>query len=246
MSKRIAARDFRSDRSLLPDEVFLIPGGKRRGPTDPVSEEVWSGLMHLPDDVALTTSNHHGSQLAMLYGLWGNWIEAVGDVHDELFGVMLDAGDCFQASAFSTLHGFYRSAVSDLRSAFELMATGAVGNLVPNDSDYIRWKKHNIGGLPFATCLRKLRGATKGPIHSTALQHNGWMDALYEELSPYTHTRPDASDGEIWRSNGPIYVAAGFNRVFKLQLSTYAAGYVFAKLARPNFAAHRRPPEHGP
>ena len=40
------------------------------------------------------------------------------------------------------------------KAVVELMATGAVGNLLPNDPDYIRWKKHNIGGLPFASCLR--------------------------------------------------------------------------------------------
>jgi hypothetical protein len=27
--------------------------------------------MHLPDDVVLTTSNHHGRQLGALYTLWG-------------------------------------------------------------------------------------------------------------------------------------------------------------------------------
>jgi hypothetical protein len=40
--------------------------------------------MHLPDDVALTMSNHHGKQLATLYELWGDWGEAIGEHHDEL------------------------------------------------------------------------------------------------------------------------------------------------------------------
>ena len=47
--------------------------------------------MHLPDDVAIRTSDHHGSQLATLYSLWGDWLEAMGDQHDELFAGMLDA-----------------------------------------------------------------------------------------------------------------------------------------------------------
>ena len=51
----------------------------------------------------------------------------------------------------------------------------------------------------------------------------------------YTHARPDASDGAIWESNGPIYVAAAFSGVFELQISTYPTGYVFTKLARPDF-----------
>jgi hypothetical protein len=191
--------------------------------------------MHLPDDVALTTSNHHGSQLATLYKLGGDWSEATGDSQDELFGGMLDAGDCFRASTFDSLHGYYRSALSNLRSAIELIAVGALGNVARRDPDYQRWKKRNIGSLPFTSCIRKLRGATRGAVRTSVLKPDGWVDALYEQLSPYTHARPDASDGEIWRSNGPIYVATGFSAVFELQISTYAAGYVFAKVARPDF-----------
>lgn len=235
MSKPAAPKDFRANRSLLPDEAFLLVSGKRPGPTDLVSEEVWSSMMHLPDDVALTTSNHHGSQLATLHVLHRDWVEAIGDVQDELFGGMLDAADCLHASSFDSLHGFYRSAVANLRSAIELIAVGALGNLAPKDSDYIRWKKRNLGSLPFQSCIRKLRSATKGPVRTFVLKAGGWIEALYKELCPYTHARPDASDGEIWRSNGPIYVAAGFSAVFELQISTYAAGYVFTKLARPDF-----------
>jgi hypothetical protein len=209
---------------------------KRPGPTDPVSEKVWSGIMHLPDDVALTTSNRHGSQLATLYCLHGDWIEAIGDHQDELFGGMLDAADCLQASTFDSLHGYYRSALSNLRSAVELTAIGTFGNLAPGDQDYVRWKRRDIGSLPFPTCIRKLRGATKGPIRTSVLKPGGWAEALYEELCPYTHARPDASDGEIWRSNGPIYVAPAFSAVFQLQISTYAAGYILTKIARRDFA----------
>jgi hypothetical protein len=87
---------------LLPDEIFLLPGGKRPSPTDLVSEEVWHGIMHLPDDVAITTSSHHGTQLDALYTLWGDWLTAIGDEKDELFGAMLDAADCFQSSTFDS------------------------------------------------------------------------------------------------------------------------------------------------
>lgn len=191
--------------------------------------------MHLPDDAALTTSNHHGSQLATLYTLWGDWIEAIGDDKDEIFGAMLDAADCFQASTFDSLHGYYRSALSNLRSAIELVVIGALGNLAPKDQDYVRWKKRNLGSLPFPSCVRKLRSATKGPVRTVVLKPGGWVEELYEELCPYTHSRPDASDGEIWQSNGPIYVSAAFSAVFELQISTYAAGYVFAKIGRPDF-----------
>ncbi len=211
--------------------------GKRPSPTDPVSEEVWGGIMHLPDDVALTTSNHHGSQLATLYSLWGDWREAIAlEKKDELFDGMLDAADCFQASTFDSLHGYYRSAVSNLRSALELVAIGCLGNFSPNDSDYVRWKQHNIGSLPFSTCLRKLRGATDGPVRTSVLKPGGWLERFYEELCAYAHSRPGSSDGEMWRSNGPIHVTAAFSLVFEMQVSTYAACFIFTKIGRPDFA----------
>jgi hypothetical protein len=74
----------------------------------------------------------------------GDLLEAIGDEQDELFAGMLDAVDCFQASTFDSLHGYYRSALSNLRSALELVAIGSLGNLSPNDSDYLRWKKQNV------------------------------------------------------------------------------------------------------
>lgn len=233
MAKRASSPDFRSLRALLPDEVFLLATGKRLGPTDLVSEKVWHGLMHLSDDVALTTSNHHGRQLDALYALRGDWFDAMGDEQDELSAGMLDAADCLQASTFDTLHGYYRSAVANLRGAIELVAIGVLGNLAPNDDHYLRWRKRTLGSLPFATCIRKLRSATKTTVPASVFRPNGWMEALYDEFCAYVHSRPDASDGELWRSNGPIYVTSAFNRVFTLQMSTYAAAYVLAKVGRP-------------
>jgi hypothetical protein len=133
---------------------------------------------------------------------------------------MLDAADCLQASTFDSLHGYYRSAVANLRSALELIAIGTLGNLSSTDNDYLRWKQHNLGSLPFPTCLRKLRGATRGVARTDVLKPGNWPEALYEELCRFTHARPDASDGTIWRSNGPIYVSAAFSAVYELQMTT--------------------------
>jgi len=103
----------------------------RPGPTDLIAEDVWNGIVHLPDDAALTTSNHHGSQLATLHNLWGDWIRAQGYNHEELSEATLDATDCFQSSTFDALHGYYRSALSNLRSALELVAIGTLGKTPP-------------------------------------------------------------------------------------------------------------------
>jgi hypothetical protein len=192
--------------------------------------------MHLPDHVALVTSDHHGAQLAQLYSLSGDWVEAIGDQHDELFDSMLDAFDCFQASTFDSTHGYYRSALSNLRSALELVAIGSLGNLLPNDGDYLRWKRRNQGSLPFPTCIGKLRRATKGTVPVPIFDPTAWLAALHRELCAYTHSRPDASDGEMWKSNGPIYVTEVFDKVFMLQLTTYAACFILAKIGRPTFS----------
>jgi len=39
------------------------------------------------------------------------------------------------------LHGYYRSSLSNLRSALELVTIGAFGNLRPKDPVYLRWSK---------------------------------------------------------------------------------------------------------
>ena len=192
--------------------------------------------MHLPDDVALTTSGHHGSQLATLYSFWGDWLEAIGDDQDELFIGMLDGADCFQASTFDALHGYYRSALSNLRSALELVAIGTLGNLSPNDEDYVRWKKMGRGSLPFSSVVKKLRRAAKHLAPTLILTPKSWLDVIYDELCAYTHSRPDASDGQLWRSNGPIYVRDAFNLAFRLQTTIFAACYVLTKIGRPSFS----------
>jgi len=226
------SKDFRSIRTLLPDEVFLLSDGKRPGPTDLVSEEVWDGIMHLPDDVAITTSNHHGTQLAALYTLWGDWLRAIGRKEDALFASMLDAADCLQSSTFDFLHGYYRSAVSNLRSALELVAIGTLGNLVPDDKVYLRWKSSGAS-LAFPSCRPRLRNLTQEPISTMLFKQGGWMETLYYKLCDYAHSRPGASDGDMWRSNGPIYVGSVANGVFRLQTSTYGTCYVLAKIGRP-------------
>jgi hypothetical protein len=132
-----------------------------------VSAKVWGELMNLPDDVAVRTSDHHGSELATLDLLYGDWLKALGTVRDKLHDGMLSAEACFQASTFDSLHGYYRPALSNLRTAMELIVIGALGNLKPADSDYQRWQRQNVGSLPLSSCVKKLRaGRQSHPCHS--------------------------------------------------------------------------------
>lgn len=105
----------------------------------------------------------------------------------------------------------------------------------PMTKDYLRSKKQNTGSLPFSSAMKKLRSATNAHVQALVFKPKGWLKALYEELCVYTHSRSDSSDGEMWSSNGPVYVGAVFRQVFQLQASTYAARYVLTKVGRPQF-----------
>jgi hypothetical protein len=80
MARTTRAEDFRSTRSQLPDEIFAFSTGPTPDPTDLVSAKVWGELMNLPNDVAIRTSDHHGSELATLDLLYGDWLKALGDL----------------------------------------------------------------------------------------------------------------------------------------------------------------------
>jgi hypothetical protein len=58
----------------------------------------------------------------------GDWLTATGfEEQDALFTPMVDAVDCFQSSTFDSFHGYYRSALSNLRTVLELIAIGLLG-----------------------------------------------------------------------------------------------------------------------
>jgi hypothetical protein len=94
-------------------------------PSEMIDKETWDSIVTLPDDVAVRTTNYHGTQIKQLDELWGAWIECVGQKQDTMFPVMLDAGDDFQAATYNALTGFYRLSVVALRSALEVTTIGA-------------------------------------------------------------------------------------------------------------------------
>lgn len=233
MSKPLPLSDFRALRRVLEEHEFAT-GGEDVPPSDLIKPEIWSGIMHLPDDVAIKISNHEGARLELLYSLWGDWIQAVGNPlnPDNLFAGMLDAADCFQCTTFDLLHGFYRSALANLRSGLELVAAGAYGNLRPSDPQYVAWTK---GGarLSFSGWRNHLHAVVSEETQ-WFLKKDSWPDQLYSDLCRYTHSRPGASDGTLWESNGPVYNGAAIELTFKMSLSTYAVGYLLTKLGRSN------------
>lgn len=236
MSKKLPLSDFRAVRHKLEAHEFALSEGREIAATDLIDEETWSGITHLTDDVAIRTSDHNGIRLALLYSLWGDWIAATGDPDqpDELFNCMLDAADAFQCVNFLFLHGYYRAAIAELRVALELVMIGAYGNLQPADADYITWK---TSGSEFGfTRFRKRMYAMLARDQCKWLLADGELpSATFQQLCNFTHSRPDSSDGALWRSNGPVYVHEAVMLTFFTTLSVYAICYLLVRIARPTF-----------
>jgi hypothetical protein len=159
MTKELPLTDFRAVRSKLEPDAFLISAGQDVPPSDLVDPDIWDGIMHLPEDVSIRISDHNGLRLQLMYQLWGDWLEAIGDPDkpDEMFNSLLEAADCFQGATFNFLHGFYRTALAELRTALELVMIGTYGTLYPTNKDYLQWKagksKFSVLRVAASVCL---------------------------------------------------------------------------------------------
>jgi hypothetical protein len=123
-SGELPVADFRARRNYLPDEAFALVTGTYEGATDLIPEDQWSGLMNLPTDVLLRTSDQCGTPLAQLHKLWGRWIETMPIEVEKapfMFNASLDAADDFNAAIFATAHGYYRQGMANLRSALVVL-----------------------------------------------------------------------------------------------------------------------------
>lgn len=236
MVRKLPLSDFRAVRHKLEPHDFALSDGQDVVPTNLVDEETWAGITHLTDDVAIRVSDHNGHRLALLYSLWGDWLEAIGDPDkpDELYGCMLDAADAFQCTTFLFLHGYYRAAMAELRVALELVMIGAYGNLKPDDTDYIVWKTSG-SELGFTRFRKRMHGMLRGDQCKWLLADDEFPDKAFQQLCNFTHSRPNASDGALWESNGPVYAHEAVMLTFFTTVSVYAICYLLIRIARPNF-----------
>jgi hypothetical protein len=236
MVSKLPLSDFRAVRHKLDPDDFALGEGPDPAPTDQIDEETWSALTHLPDDVAVRTSDHNGLRLKLLHTLWSDWIAAAtGEKRcDELFDCMLDAEAAFQCVNFLYLHGYYRAAMAELRVALELVMIGAYGNLRPADPAYVVWKT-NGSELGFTSFRKKLHGMLLGKQCKWLLANEEFPDKTFRQLCNFTHSRPDSSDGSLWQSNGPVYTHEAAMLTFFTTVSVYAICYLLVRIARPSF-----------
>lgn len=111
MIRKLDAKDFRARRVILePDDFALSDGKPDPSPMDLISQEAWNGIMILPGDVAIRTTNHQGTRAEILYELWSGWLHEIP--HEGIVAeAMLDSADDFAAALFNLLHGFYKQAL---------------------------------------------------------------------------------------------------------------------------------------
>jgi hypothetical protein len=167
---------------VLEPHEFAIRG-QDVPPSNLIKRSVWTGIMHLPEDVSIRISDHNGTRFELLYSLWGDWVHATGDPDkpDELFNCMLDAADCFQCATFNFLHGFYRAALAELRGALELVIIGTHGNLNPADKSYLEWK-NGAGEWGFTRCRKRLLGSLRKGQGKWLFEDGQFLGVTYQTL----------------------------------------------------------------
>lgn len=255
MSKPLPTDDFRAVRWVLEPADFAAGGDQPEPPpSDLVERPTWDALVGLPDDVAIRTSNHHGTELKLLGGLYEAWVDARGwedFPYDPVFEVMLDACDEFESAAFFLLCGYYRQAIACLRNALELVCIGCYGQSPERTPTCRGWRSASqklsfdvaCGGLakePAALSVVPDLGGSIGERifgRKSPGRAPGWARDLYDRLSDFAHSRPQFMNVDLWKSNGPVYDREAFRLVLGLFAEVYAVCYIAVKLAKPSASA---------
>lgn len=258
MAKPLPLDDFRAVRIVMePDDFALGSDEPEPPPSDVIPEDTWHDLTTLPDDVAVRTSNHHGTLLHILNQLAGTWPEAVGDSeHADAIGLaMIELINEPDAALYMMLVGFYRQAIDSLRIMLESVTFGAYCQLGSRDAllnDWLNGSKEisfneGAAALQGFGATTALHGHLRASLHLGLADQadrktsypGGWLRQLYQRLSRYSHGRPLFNNPSLWESNGPIYVPRVIAIFAALYIETFVASYVLVKCCRPSFELPR-------
>ena len=247
--------DFRSRRVKLRPEDFALSDGREPSASDMVSPETWKSMVSLPDDVSLRTSDHHGSCLEELWQLWGEWNCLVGGLQravpnpsdSPIAHAASEATDYLQSAIFNALVGYYRLAFASLRGIVENMTIGLHLELAQDAGTFSTWLEGNELGLKWAadhvvkhprvkSVESRLALATGDDLfhqHQRRVHQGGLVRRLFRVLSRYAHGAPNFNDGDMWESNGPVYVPKVFQHWAEIYFTTYALAVLEARLGQP-------------
>jgi hypothetical protein len=247
MARCVPITDFRGRRRVLVRSDFGYAPKPEARPSDLIDEKVWHSLMTLPDDVAVRTSNHHGTTLAQLDELSYAWLRStrMPPYRERMSPVMLDAYDEIQASIYTCLTGFYRFSVGGMRNVLELVAIGCWAEVCGKKKEFQNWKRGKIPLSLGMACDGLIGGAVsleshlKATVNDSLFSHKspmtqaGYVRRIFSGISEYAHSRPKFTDSHFRESNGPIYVKSAFDHVAWIHFETMAIAYVLAVIARP-------------
>ncbi len=248
MPRPLPPEDFRARRMVLTRDDFLIATKPAEPANDQIDKATWDSVVTLPDDVAVRTTDYHGTTVRQLHDLWGAWVECYGETKDCLFPVMLDAADDFQAATYAALTGYYRLSISAVRSALELVAIGTWAQICGKLQEFKDWRAGKSALSLRQACDGLIAGArtlesdlqqlvSDSLFSQKTKDEGGFVRRIYDGISNFTHARPGSTDGDMRRSNGPIYVRSAFKHVSWIEFEAFALCYVLVLLARPKLPA---------
>jgi hypothetical protein len=237
--RRLEPGDFRAERTYLADHVFALITEGEDGPIELVEQEAWEGMMRLPTDVLLRTTDHLGPLANDLHAQWGAWIFATPSEPDQaqfMFEPALDAADEFSAAPFAALHGWYRQATAGLRNALEAMTFGAMFAVRDDRARFQEWRAGDFEPK-FGNAVELLAGDARLASVEDSLpppgllqRPDGILQRAYDRLCRYSHGRSGHKNADIWQSNGPIFIPSGFTDFWIDYGDTVALGYLLLKI----------------
>ena len=244
--------DFRARRNYLADEDFALVEEGSDPPLRRISEEAWRGMLALTDDVVLRTTSFLGPTAEHCYDSWAALIGSFPQGREEqspAFEALLDLADHLQAASFSALHGYYRQAFSTLRTGLEVMIVTTRFALVDGLDTLRRWRYEDdilrkiqpindldvLADHPLVQALN-LAMSTRTLAEGKGAARTGWAWDAYELLSKFTHVTPGYTDGELWRSNGPVYVPNIFVLYIREMREVLGISALLARIADTHFS----------
>lgn len=207
--KPLALSDLRSLRWHLEDEDFALPEGPEFVPRGTIDRLVWRGIVGLPDDVTIRTTDYREKDVERAYRVAQSWHDVMGSLPQGPVGVQaFSVYENFETSLFNAMAGWYRTAGLALRAAADDLFVGLF--FQTNDarkSEFDAVVSGKARSPQFGETRKWLSAVSHGnPVFDFP---NGAYPVLYDRLSVYTHR---ISNSAMWESNGPIYVPEAFDR----------------------------------
>jgi hypothetical protein len=260
MAKPLPTEDFRAARIVLePSDFALGSELPDSPPRDLISKEIWNHIVGLPNDVAIRTSNEFGSILKDLSDFQSELIcvslavqdlvtQSGSKVEDSpICHVLMAATDELAASIYNSLTGYYRVAFSTLRNVVENVTIGLHLELSGDQHRFQSWlagsEELKFGwaadNAPKNKAVRDFEARLEINIADNLFRQKagtdpgGFARRLFVKLSKFTHGGPGFTDGDMWKSNGPVFVPAAFMDWATCFIQVYSVCLIACHLAQP-------------